>query len=395
MNVCVLAVLHESDDKRVYHKVIRSLAAAGYTVTYICPRAPVHRNQPVTWTDPEGIRFIHTPPASGLFSRLLATFRLIRVARKVPSDVLVAPEPESWMSALLLKMLCFGRTRVVFDMHEYVAGQFAHYFPPFLRPLVERLTRRVMRAMARFTRLIILTRESFDSEWAGLSVPRITVINTNHPQPPCAERAPELTALGPDAEIILHQGVFSAKRGAYQLLDAVALLAPHHPALRCVILGRYVSDDEPRFRDAIHEKGLKDHVVLIPEVPFSKVPSFIAGARVGLILFQPGIRNHVLAMPHKLFDYMREGCPVIAPDFAVEVARIVRDTRCGLLVDVTRPEAIAEAIDRLLRDHELARTLGMNGRKAVEERYNWAYDEQVLLEGFARHVGSPDKPGRC
>jgi len=64
-------------------------------------------------------------------------------------------------------------------------------------------------------------------------------------------------------------------------------------------------------------------------------------------------------------------------------------------VDVTRPEAIAEAIDRLLRDHELARTLGMNGRKAVEERYNWAYDEQVLLEGFARHVGSPDKPGRC
>jgi len=387
MNVCVLAVLHESDDKRMYHKVIRSLAAAGYTVTYVCPRAPTHREKPDTWTDADGIHFVHTSPASGLFRRFLATLRLIRTGLNLKTDVLIAPEPESWAAALALKLLSGGRKQVVFDMHEYAAGQFAQYFPAFLQSFIEGLTRKIMRLMARFTRLIILTRESFDSEWAGLSVPRITVINTNHLQPPCAEKAPELAALGPDAEILLHQGVFSAKRGAYQLLEAVEQLIPEHPKLRCVILGRYVSADEQHFRDTIRRKGLEDHVLLIPEVPFERVPSFIACARVGLILFQPGIRNHVLAMPHKLFDYMREGCPVVAPDFAVEVAKIVSESACGLLVDVTRPEAIAEAIDRLLRDPELAKTLGRNGRRAVENRYNWGYDEKVLLDGFARYVG--------
>ncbi|HPU98733.1 MAG TPA: glycosyltransferase, partial [Candidatus Hydrogenedentes bacterium] len=295
------------------------------------------------------------------------------------------------VAALALKILARGKKQVVFDMHEYVAGQFAQYFPRFLRNAVERLTRLIMRFMARFTSLIILTRESFDGEWAGLPVPRITVINTTHLQPPTAEKAPELTGLGADAEIILHQGVFSAKRGAYQLLDAVARLAPRHPMLRCVVLGRYVSADEQRFRDTIREMGLEQHMVLIPEVPFSRVPSFIAGARVGLILFQPGIRNHVLAMPHKLFDYMREGCPVIAPDFAVEVARIVRESNCGLLVDVSRPEAIADAIDTLLRDPALAAELGHNGRLAVERRYHWEYDERVLLEGFSRYLATSGK----
>lgn len=42
-------------------------------------------------------------------------------------------------------------------------------------------------------------------------------------------------------------------------------------------------------------------------------------------------------MPHKLFDYMREAKPVIAPDFAIEVARIVDDAGCGVLVEVTEP----------------------------------------------------------
>ena len=106
-------------------------------------------------------------------------------------------------------------------------------------------------------------------------------------------------------------------------------------------------------------------------------------AQVGLILFQPGAVNHTLAMPHKLFDYMREGRPVVAPDFAIEVARVVREADCGVLVDVSRPEAIAGAVKRLLRDPQEAARLGRNGRRLVEEKYNWQRDEKALLEAFS------------
>jgi glycosyltransferase involved in cell wall biosynthesis len=88
-------------------------------------------------------------------------------------------------------------------------------------------------------------------------------------------------------------------------------------------------------------------------------------------------------MPHKIFDYMREGIPVIAPDFAVEVRRIVSEADGGLLVDVTNPAVIAGAILRLLRDPAEAGRLGRNGRRMVESRYNWQHDERALLGVFA------------
>jgi glycosyltransferase involved in cell wall biosynthesis len=74
---------------------------------------------------------------------------------------------------------------------------------------------------------------------------------------------------------------------------------------------------------------------------------------------------------------------VVVPDFTVEVGRIVREADCGILVDVTRPEAIASAIRRLLADPQEAARLGRNGRRLVEEKYNWQHEEKVLLDAFA------------
>jgi glycosyltransferase involved in cell wall biosynthesis len=156
------------------------------------------------------------------------------------------------------------------------------------------------------------------------------------------------------------------------------------PEVRVILLGEYVYGDEKAYRRAVAEAGLDAHFDFCGVVPFEEVPAYIAVAQVGLILLQPGIENHRLAMPHKLFDYMREGKPVIAPAFSVEVARIVREADCGLLVDVTNPKAIAEAAVTLLTDPAYAKRLGQNGRRAVEETYNWEKEESVLLEALQR-----------
>ncbi len=79
---------------------------------------------------------------------------------------------------------------------------------------------------------------------------------------------------------------------------------------------------------------------------------------------------------------MREGKPAVVPDFAIEVRHIVQEADCGVLVDVTRPEAIAEAVARLLRDPAEAARLGSNGRAAVERKYNWQAEEALLLAAF-------------
>ncbi|HSE60541.1 MAG TPA: hypothetical protein VLA99_17700, partial [Nitrospiraceae bacterium] len=60
---------------------------------------------------------------------------------------------------------------------------------------------------------------------------------------------------------------------------------------------------------------------------------------------------------------------------------------CGILVDPERPEAIAEAANRLLNDQALAAAMGQRGQAAVRERYNWGSQEGRLLGLYRRLSG--------
>ncbi len=372
MKICLLNVLHDALDKRMYHKIARSLIAAGHEVVSIAPGS----------ASPAGVRWVPVPEASTFAGRLAAVVRLVRRGRHEQADVYIAPEPESWVAALAIKLVAGGK--VVLDMHEHIPSEFAKFFPAFLRGGIQYVTVRFMRLFARHTDLIILTRESFDCFWTGLKTPRVTIINTNHVQPQCDAIPEVLRQQFGNVPTLIHQGVFGDIRGSYQLLEAMRQVKTVIPEVHCLILGRYVYGNEQAYRRAIRDAGLGNTITLLDPVPYEAVPAHIAVSRVGLLLFQPGLPNHTLAMPHKLFDYMREARPVIAPSFSVEVARIVQEADCGLLVDVTSPEAIAAAMLDLLEHPEKAARLGRNGRRLVEEKYNWQHDERRLIEAINR-----------
>lgn len=374
MKICILQVHHPPFDKRVFHKAAKSLRANGHTVVSIGPaETPIGER--------DGIQFVAIPVPRGLRHRLASVVRLVREGWRVDAEAYLAVEPESWVSALFLKAMT-GR-RVVFDVHEYIPTEFAKFFPPFLRGAMTWATIRAMRLMARATDHVILTKHSLDREFEGLSTPRTIVLNTNHLQPPCAAIPTALRQTYGTRPSIIHQGIFGDIRGSYQLLEALKRLRVSRPDVKCILLGQYAYGDEQAYREAIHAAGLDETIDMIAEVPFEAVPPYIAVSRIGLILFQPHGMGHTLGMPHKLFDYMREGIPVVAPDFAIEIERIVRESDCGILVDVTSPEAIANAIEHLLAHPDEARRMGENGRRAVENTYNWQRDEERLLSVFA------------
>ena len=99
---------------------------------------------------------------------------------------------------------------------------------------------------------------------------------------------------------------------------------------------------------------------------------------IGVVLFQPGEQNHRLALPHKLFDAMLAGLPVIAPRFATEVAAIVKATGCGELVDAADPADIAAAI-ALLANPARRAAMGAAGREAALTRYSWTGEAARLV----------------
>lgn len=374
MKICILQVIHTPNDKRVFHKEAKSLVAAGHDVLSIVPS-----DEPLPEVM-DGVRIETTPVAKGLVRRFMASLRIVPRGMRAKADAYLCVEPETWVSGLLIKL--FTGRKVVFDQHEHVPSKFADKFPGPLRGFVQWLTIRVMRLMARLTDRVILTKNCLEEPYEGLRVPRTVVLNTNHLQPPCAEIPDDLLEKYANRPTIIHQGLFGDVRGSYQLLDAMKILVREVPDIKCILLGHYIYGDEAAFRKAVTDAGLDPYIDMYDEIPFEQVPPYIAVSKVGLILFQPGPMNHTLAMPHKMFDYMREGVPFIAPEFAIEVAHIIREADCALLVDVSKPEAIAEAILRLLRDEAIAAQLGENGRRAVESRYNWNHDERKLLDVF-------------
>lgn len=88
--------------------------------------------------------------------------------------------------------------------------------------------------------------------------------------------------------------------------------------------------------------------------------------------------NYVDAQPNKMFEYMSAGLPVIASNFPLW-KEIIEGNQCGICVNPLEPKEIAAAIDWLTQNPEAAEQMGKNGRKAVEEKYNWQNEEEKLI----------------
>jgi glycosyltransferase involved in cell wall biosynthesis len=59
---------------------------------------------------------------------------------------------------------------------------------------------------------------------------------------------------------------------------------------------------------------------------------------------------------------------------------IIDSSNCGLTIDPKNPSEIANAIQYLLENDEIAEQMGKNGRKAILEKYNWEAEGLKLIE---------------
>lgn len=107
------------------------------------------------------------------------------------------------------------------------------------------------------------------------------------------------------------------------------------------------------------------------------VATLMNRATIGLLLFD-SVPNHVEALPNKLFEYMSASLPVIASNFPLW-REIVEGSECGICVDPNDVPAIRETILSLLENEREARRMGENGRKAIEDLYNWEKERNKLL----------------
>lgn len=188
---------------------------------------------------------------------------------------------------------------------------------------------------------------------------------------------------GDGKRTVLYAGTISEEWGIMKLLQAMVLIKDRCPEINLIILGRTRHHYEHVMSRFIVEKGLDGNVHFPGFIPYQELRSYLGAAVAGVVPMQPVKKFELVGngTSRKVFEYMNAGLPVVAADFG-ELAQAVREEQCGILVDSTKPEKIAEAILYLLEHPEKAAEMGRRGRKAVEDKYNWDIEKQKLLRVF-------------
>lgn len=119
-------------------------------------------------------------------------------------------------------------------------------------------------------------------------------------------------------------------------------------------------------------------IEFIGEIKYSETLKRSKAADVLFELRSSLVPQHKYICGSKLLQAMMLGKPFLA-NLGTETAAKVYEENCGLVVDANNIEEIKEAIIKLRDNPELCKELGVNGRKAYEERYSWAIMEQRLI----------------
>ena len=188
---------------------------------------------------------------------------------------------------------------------------------------------------------------------------------------------------------ISYIGSFGWHRGVDILVRSMSLVVQFIPEARLVIVGpvTHFEDEQKRSLDKlIAEIDVSKSVEITGNVPNNAVLSYLDASDVCVIPFRDTIHtNNILG--HKLFMYMASGKPLIATNLRLQ-AEVIGQIDCGLVIKPNDPKSLADAIIRLYNDPQLRYRLGENGRKAVEQQYNWKRGSQefeILLKNLERN----------
>jgi hypothetical protein len=370
MRIAMLCSNHPINDARVVFKQAASLAAAGHEVRVfgLEAAAPVH----LPGVTVEAVY----PFKIGIRARLSMIPRLYGPVLRWKPDVVTGHEPETAALGLHLRSLCGAR--VVFDVHELWQEMMAERAPRLVRPLARRAFAEALRCIAR--RVDWVTVVSPANQAFYLAARRDGRVDLIHNSP----RMEMFPSCRQDVEgpvVVVHEGHLSIERGMLEMLEAL-VMARRSVEVRLLIVGGVREWDRARFDAEVSALGLAEAIESPGWVSYDSIGRWLSRSQIGIVAMQPTPNNY-LSLSNKIYNYMGCGLAVIVPAGSA-TADLVREVDCGVAVDTTSAEAIADAMVRLVRDPALRQRLGANGRRAVEQTYGWHKMAERLVEIYAQ-----------
>ncbi len=347
VKVCHFTSVHSSNDVRIYLKECISLKDAGYQV-YLVTRG---KNQVKN-----GIKIVGCGEAKNRIERMFFfSHKVYKVAKKLDCDIYHFHDPELLPYALKLKRI--GK-KVIFDSHEDVPSQILDkpWIPFVLRKLISNIYRLYETYVVQQIDAVV-TATSHIAKQFKERAHKIIIIN-NYPK--LEDIVFHNTSFERREAIICYAGGLSEIRGEQVMIEAMKGV------------------DATLILAGEHAKEKQGNVSYLGNVGRETINELYGKAVAGLVLLLP-TASYIYSLPIKMFEYMASGIPFVASDFPLW-DRIVNKHHCGVCVSVNNIKEIEKAINYLLMHRQEAEEMGRNGRKAVENYFNWNHEKDKLIK---------------
>jgi len=400
-------LLHEvyPDDIRV-SKETKSLIKSGFEIHILC----LNRKNESAEEIVNGIHMHRIPIAQTFFWRgiwdiLLAIsfvqpvfLRRLKALHKKENFALFHVHDLPLAKTAILAAKKSSNVKVVLDLHENYPEALKVWFQWKRNPLIrlknsvffgfERWLNYEKKACHEANHLIVVVEEMQERLLTlhKLSKNKISVVTNSEGQSFLnQERIPDIYERTSKDFILAYTGGVGPHRGVDVAIEGLSLTKAKN--IRLEITGSLSADSKEWLINLATKHKVLDRVRINGYQPFHKFFSYMAFADVNLIPHnRNGHTDHTI--PHKLFQGMMVGKPVIVSD-TPPLERVVKATNSGLIFEAGNAQDFAKQVDLLYDNPAKAKEFGDNGNQATTKGiWNWEHTGKNLIELYSNLIAS-------
>ena len=360
-------------DPRVF-KEAKSLTISGYQVSIICwdRKKEFPPREKIRGIDIIRVHSVASTYGAGI-KQLLSLPRFWQAALNclddLQPDILHCHDldtlPIGWRYSKIYP------AKLIYDAHEDYPSLMSLYLPKFLVASLTRLEAFLIKDVDRIITASTILEKKFNRESRHKAV---TI--GNYPNlSPFENLSPDDT-LRVRNQIDIHEqlflvayiGGFSRNRMLISMIKAAESLPDVHFAFWGDGHQRQLIKAAAETMSNVHYFGW---------LPYDKVPLYTSAADVVFYVINPDYPGAIYNAPNALGNAMAAGSPLIANDLG-DLGRVIRETNSGILLETITTESIIAAI-QLYRDPLFREQIGLNGKQASRNDYNWQQMEGKLI----------------
>ena len=349
---------HGPEDERIFFKECVSLARSGYEVYQVSQGGSYEKY---------GVHIVGVgeKPAGRLKRMTSFAKKVYEKALALDADIYHFHDPELLPYGLKLKRR--GK-KVIFDSHEDTLESIWEktWLPVPIRKAAYLWFKGQQEKVCRRIDAVITVTPHLVEIFRYLNPRTVQIANF-----PSLDSSP--APLNRSSKTLVFAGGISRMWNHHTIIKALELL----PDCRYRLCGAAEAD----YLQELESLPAWDRVEYLGKIPHEEVPNLLSQSTVGLAVLSychnSDWKNGTMGNT-KIFEEMMVGLPVVCTDFVLW-HEFVERWHCGICVAPEDPDAIAAAVQYLLDHPEEARRMGENGRKAVEEEFNWDVEEKKLL----------------